>query len=259
MKKESDSTFALTRRDSGEPIVDQAAMARACGVLEEGEIKEYGLISPGSNYVFLATLVKDSDRFKAIYKPRQGEMPLWDFPRDTLYKREYASFILSEALGWRLIPPTVIRDGPYGIGSMQWFVESKNGGGHYQQLKDPEVLKQVALFDILLNNADRKAGHLLESRDGRLWLVDHGLTFNQAPKLRTVLWDFAGENIPERLLRDVRLLLDRLKPGAQLRGELGPLLQESELGALMGRVHEVLEKPIFPHPTSRWSIPFPWY
>jgi hypothetical protein len=204
-------------------------------------------------------MVKEDTEIKAIYKPRQGETPLWDFPDGTLYKREYASFVVSLALEWHLIPPTVIRDGPYGIGSMQWFVDIKGGTGLYLQINDVFILKQVALFDYLVNNADRKAGHFLQGNDGRLWLVDHGLTFNAVPKLRTVLWNFSGEPVPDELIADVSALRDKLKPEKPLRYSLLRLLANSEVEALESRINAIIEKPVFVYPGPRRSFPWPWF
>ena len=127
------------------------------------------------------------------------------------------------------------------------------------QIKDISILKQVALFDYLVNNADRKVGHFLEGKDGRLWLVDHGLTFNAEPKLRTVLWDFSGETVPDELLADVRALQDKLKQEKQLRDALRRLLEESEVKALEFRINTILEKPVFVHPGPHRSVPWPWY
>ena len=232
------------------------ATSQACDLLRRGKIRDCYLFSNGSNYVFLVTLVKEEMEFKAVYKPRQGEAPLWDFAGGTLYKREYAAFIVSEALGWYLIPPTVIRGGPYGVGSMQWFIDT---AGNQAKIKDTSILKQVALFDYLTNNADRKAGHFMVDRNGRLWLIDHGVTFNAEPKLRTVLWDFSGQPIPGELLADVKGLLGKLKPGGRLREALRHLLDESEVEALELRINAILGKPVFVYPGPHRSVPWPWY
>jgi len=238
---------------------DAATMARACDLLQQARVRNCDLISNGSNYVFLVTLVKDKIQVKAIYKPRHGETPLWDFPNGTLYKREYAAFKLSQALEWYFIPPTIIRSGPYGIGSMQWFIDTGRGEAYYPPIKDTSILKRVALFDYLVNNADRKAGHFLIGRDGRLWLVDHGLTFNSIPKLRTVLWDFSGQAIPDELLADTRSLQSKLKAEKPLRDSLRLLLDESELKALEMRIGTILDKPLFVYPGPYRSVPWPWY
>ncbi len=245
--------------DFHSPYMDTAAIIRACNLLEQAEIKGCDLLSSGSNYVFITTMVKNGTEIKAIYKPRRGEAPLWDFPGGTLYQREYAAFLVSQALEWYLIPPTVIRDGPFGIGSMQWFVDTVSGVKHYSRITgDPSVLKQVALFDYLVNNADRKAGHFLEDKDDRLWVVDHGLTFNIVPKLRTVLWDFSGQAVPKKLLANVKVLREKLKQEKQLRDSLHRLLEAAEVEALEFRIEEILEKPVFAYPESRRSVPWSW-
>jgi hypothetical protein len=259
MKRDSEIKFNLNHQESHVPGEDALAISQACDLLQQAEVRNCDLLSNGSNYVFLAILVKEEREVKAIYKPRQGEAPLWDFPDGTLYKREYAAFVVSLALEWRLIPPTVIRDGPYGIGSMQWFIDIKSGTGPYLEIKDVSILKQVALFDYLVNNADRKAGHFLQGKDGRLWLVDHGLTFNAEPKLRTVLWDFSGETVPGDLLANVRKLQYKLKREKQLREVLRGLLEDSEIEALEFRIKTIIEKPVFVHPGSYRSIPWPWF
>ncbi len=245
--------------DFRSPYMDAAAIIRACNLLEQAEVKSCDLLFSGSNHVFIATMVKDGTETKAIYKPRRGETPLWDFPGGTLYKREYAAFLVSQALGWYLIPPTIIRGGPFGIGSMQWFVDTVSGVRHYAPItRDLSVLKQVALFDYLVNNADRKAGHFLEGKDGRLWVVDHGLTFNTVPKLRTVLWDFSGQTVPEKLLADVKILREKLKQEKQLGESLHQLLEAAEVEALEFRIKKIIEMPVFAYPESRRSVPWPW-
>jgi hypothetical protein len=260
MKRDSETKYNSDYPESHMPDMDAAAISRACNLLQQAEVKGCDLLFSGSNYVFLATMVKDETEVKAIYKPRQGETPLWDFPDGTLYRREYAAFIVSQVLEWYFIPPTVIREGPYGIGSMQWFVDNVSRTGHYSQIPgDLFVLKQVALFDYLVNNADRKLGHFLEDKHGRLWVVDHGLTFNTVPKLRTVLWDFAGQTVPKKLLADVKTLQDKLRREKQLRRALLQLLAEAEVSALEFRIKRIIEKPVFAYPTSRWSVPWPWF
>jgi hypothetical protein len=258
MERDSETKLYSKYHESHLPGTDAASISRACNFLAQAKVTNCDLLSNGSNYVFLVTMVKEEAEGKAIYKPRQGETPLWDFPDGTLYKREYAAFLVSQALEWRLIPPTIIRDGPYGIGSFQWFVDTKSGKGPYLEIKDISILKRVALFDYLVNNADRKAGHFLPGKDGRLWLVDHGLTFNAVPKLRTVLWDFAGETIPDELLADVRALQHKLKQKRQLRDALRRLLEESEVEALEFRINTVIEKPVFVLPGPHRNVPWPW-
>ena len=151
----------------------------------------------GSNYTFLAKLRDEDGReMRAIYKPMKGEIPLWDFESGTLYKRECAAYLFSQMLGWEFVPETVIREGPYGTGSMQRFVEHEPGVT-YRELRESHrgELKKIACFDIIANNADRKAVHCIKGLDGRVWGIDHGLTFNAAFTLRTVIWDFWGEEL----------------------------------------------------------------
>jgi hypothetical protein len=259
MKRDSETKSNSKHKGLNIPGPDGEAMSQACSLLQQARVRNCDLLSNGSNYVFLATMVTEGTEVKAIYKPRQGEVPLWDFPDGTLYKRECAAFVVSQALEWHLIPPTVIREGPYGIGSMQWFVDATDGTRQHSQIKDTSILKRVALFDYLVNNADRKASHFLESKDGRMWLVDHGLTFNAEPKLRTVLWDFSGETVPVELLADVRALKDKLKSEKQLRDALRSLLDEAEIEALELRIKTIIEKPMFVYPGPHRSVPWPWY
>ena len=183
------------------PAIDAAAMAEMCRFLEAAEIMSCDLLPRGSNYVFIVKLVKGKKMVKAVYKPRRGETPLYDFPDGSLYKREYAAYLLSQALEWFIIPPTGIRNGPFGVGSVQWFVNTKKTVVFEPKTEaDFFALKRVAVFDQAVNNADRKLGHFLEGKDRHLWVVDHGLTFHAVPKLRTVLWDFAGQPIPQKIV-----------------------------------------------------------
>lgn len=259
MKKDSEIKFSSNRWESHLAGKKALTISQACNLLQQARVKSCDLISSGSNYVFMTLMTREKMEVKAIYKPCRGEAPLWDFPSGTLYKREYAAFVVSQSLEWQLIPPTVIRDGPHGVGSMQWFVDTRKWTKQGLQIKDLSILKQVALFDYLVNNADRKAGHFLADEDGRLWLVDHGLTFNAELKLRTVLWDYSGEPIPEELLADVRSLQSKLNQEKQLRDELCHLLEDNEIEALELRVKSVLEKPVFVQPGPYRSVPWPWF
>ncbi|MEE8303163.1 MAG: SCO1664 family protein, partial [Candidatus Tectomicrobia bacterium] len=155
--------------------------AELCKLLQRGRIVECGLIPWGSNYTFLVSMdVEEPVPLLGIYKPRRGETPLWDFPEGTLYKREYASFLLSEALGWQLVPPTIIRKGPNGIGSVQLFMHHQDEDADYFALRQQHVreVQMMAVFDMIANNTDRKAGHCLRGEDGHIWGIDHGLTFH---------------------------------------------------------------------------------
>jgi hypothetical protein len=197
--------------------------------------------------------------FLAVYKPTRGERPLWDFPEASLARREAAAFIVSQALGWDLVPPTVYRpDGPFGAGSLQLFIDH-DPEYHYFNLKeeDRQRLRPSALFDLLVNNADRKGSHIIFDRQDHLWLIDHGICFHAEPKLRTVIWDFAGEPIPPALAADLTTFQQQLLPNTQLSAALQPLLEADEITALATRAARLLKRGKFPnpHPDQR---PIPW-
>ncbi|GAC1653497.1 MAG: SCO1664 family protein [Candidatus Dormibacteraceae bacterium] len=221
-----------------------------------------GLMPHSSNYTFLVSLLPaggDGDaRTLAVYKPARGESPLWDFPAG-LHRREVAAYRLSRLLGWPLIPPTVTRtDGPHGVGSVQLFIEA-NAGEDFFAIRDgsPEQLLAVAAFDVIANNADRKAGHHLLDAGGRVWVIDHGLTFHVEPKLRTVIWDFAGEPLPVPLRRDLERVAGTLTGGGG-KELLGGLLSTREQSVLRRRVEGMTDPAWrFPAPVSAWSVPWP--
>jgi len=230
-------------------------------LLAQATIVACEMIPWSSNYTFAARLaLPGQPDFLAVYKPRRGESPLYDFPDGTLYKRERAAYVLSEALGWDFIPPTIIREGPHGIGSIQLFIEPEPRADFFR-FKDHyrRELQRIALFDVIANNADRKAGHCLKARDGKIWGIDHGLTFNVAPKLRTVLWDYAGDPIPAALLGQLRELRRNPARSGTLRTDLGQLLTREEVDVLFKRVDLVLEHRHYPSATSRRSVPWPWF
>jgi hypothetical protein len=218
-----------------------------------------GIMPWSSNYTFLAVVAQDNVELLAIYKPCKGERPLWDFPHGTLCKREYAAFLVSEALGWGLVPATVLRDGPHGPGSVQLFIDC-DPEQHYFTLKDehPEDFKRVALFDALLNNTDRKGGHCLVDRAGKIWAIDHGVTFHCEPKLRTVIWDYAGQTIPDAMLRDLKRFQKGICGDEPIAKNLRQLIDRHELEALRGRLDELIADGTFPSPNSDWyTIPWP--
>ncbi len=191
----------------------------------------------------------------AVYKPHRGERSLWDFP-DGLYRREVAAHALSEALGWGLVPPTVLRhDGPFGVGSLQLFVEADYEQHYFTFLEEgdrEDELKVFCAFDVVANNADRKSGHVLHASDGRLWGIDHGLCFHSERKLRTVIWDFAGEAVPGTVLADLeRFLADGLPD------DLTALLHRAECESLLDRAARLVEDGVFPEPAGDWH-PYPW-
>jgi len=223
-------------------------------IIRLGEIISYQLTPMGSNYTFLVKLSWEGNESLAIYKPRDGEAPLWDFPSGTLYKREYAAYLLSEILGWNIVPFTVIRDGPHGIGSVQEFIEHDPRQNYYT-LEDgcADQLRVIACFDLVANSTDRKANHLLIGDSGKIWSIDHGLTFHSDMKVRTVIWDFCSEPIPTPLLESVAQLRERLElPASRDIGmpdqllDLVTVLPEDEVVALKRRLDWVLEERVFP-------------
>lgn len=234
--------------------------ARALAALECGDIDaEHGLLRWGSNYTFLVSVAHEDLQLLAIYKPRGGERPLWDFPDGTLCQRETAAFHTSDALGWRIVPPTVLREGPRGPGSVQVFIDHDPEQHYFTFSGDVgDQLRRMALFDCIANNADRKGGHCLLDAAGHLWGIDHGLTFNAAYKLRTVIWDFAGRPMDAGLLADVERLCSELAaPQSAYRQAMERLLDHSELAALEKRLRRLLEKRTYPLPGSGPNRPWP--
>ncbi|MEX5271873.1 SCO1664 family protein [Kocuria sabuli] len=224
-------------------------------LLAEGRMELLGMIRGSSNSALLVEVCHEDRSVWAVYKPREGERPLIDFAPG-LHRREHAAYLLSEALGWGLVPPTVVReDGPFGVGSLQLFVQH-DPLAHYFTLYDevPEshdALRRIALFDVVANNADRKGGHVLHGVDGRVWGIDHGLCFAAGYKLRTVVWDFGGDPVPEDLLDAVAPLADAVPE--QLAGQL----TSPEVLALQQRVRRLLERPVLPVDATGRRVPWP--
>jgi uncharacterized repeat protein (TIGR03843 family) len=222
-------------------------------LLERGAITVKGRMPWSSNQTFLVELALNGVTGRAVYKPRRGERPLWDFP-PALYRREIAAYLLSEALGWNLVPLTLERDGPFGDGSLQQFVPA-DFEQHYFTLREETAnhdrLKQICLFDLVSNNADRKAGHCLFCA-GAIYAIDNGLTFHVEPKLRTVIWDFGGEPIAEAWLADLRRLND-----AGLPDTLAALLERDERKALAARTRRLVDEGLFPVDSSGMRYPWP--
>ncbi len=236
------------------------ARADALSLLSEGEIKVEGLIPWSSNATLLVTLLLPGLSSLAVYKPQRGERPLWDFAPGTLGKREVATYLVSEALGWDLVPPTVLREGPFGLGSVQLFVEAREDA-HYFTMRDEgthgDDLMRLAALDAAVNNADRKSGHCLEDMEGHLWAIDNALTFHVVPKLRTVIWDYAGLPLPGTIQRDLVRLRDTLPSGAGLGRALAALLAEEEISGLLGRLQDLIGSGRFPEPGPGRAVPWP--
>jgi uncharacterized repeat protein (TIGR03843 family) len=226
-------------------------------LLQSGTVDIEGRMPWSSNGTFLCTVTgppAEDDAVHAIYKPFRAERPLWDFPGG-LYRREIAAFELAVALGWDMVPETIERaDVPLGVGSLQLFVEANFEQHYFTLLEDPRhhaALKRMAVFDVVANNADRKGGHCLVDEDGHIWGIDHGLCFHPDPKLRTVIWDWAGERIEADLIEAVAGLVER---GPDPR--LAALLEPDEIDAMMGRAGALVRRGRFPNPRS--DRPYPW-
>jgi len=226
--------------------------------LRRSEMEVISRVVGSWNHVFVVRLDDGMRHGLAVYKPRAGEYPLWDFPHGTLCLRETAAYRLSRALGWPRIPPTVLRDGVYGLGTVQQYVEAVAGATYFTMRQDRLVdLLPVALFDCLVNNTDRKGGHLLLDAEGRIWAIDHALTFHAEPKLRTVVWDFAGELVPAGYLEDLQRLAGELEGGQSVEQDLAGLLSPPEMDQLRARLGRLLDRGCFPYPDAD-GVHLPW-
>ncbi|GAA5707925.1 MULTISPECIES: SCO1664 family protein [Streptomyces] len=254
-------------------------------LLAEGELKVRGRIREASNAALYCTVSHDGQEAFCIYKPVAGERPLWDFPDGTLAQREVAAYEVSEATGWGLVPTTVLRDGPYGEGMCQLWIEGQPdvellalvdgeepeagwkaigfadvGEGRTALLvhADDERLRRLAVLDAVINNADRKGGHLLPTDEGRLYGIDHGVTFNTENKLRTLLWGWAGEPLTADAAEALGTLKDGLTAGGALATRLAELITPAELDATRARVDAMLTSGKHPEPSGEWpAIPWP--
>ncbi len=238
-------------------------------ILQNGRLEIEGLLPWSSNYAFLVRVCEGDVELSAVYKPQRGERPLWDFAQGTLCRREQAAFLVSEALGWHVVPPTVLREGQHGLGTIQLFIEHDPERHYFTFEGDPTFrpqLQRMSLLDILINNADRKGGHVLvqEGTDdepgstGQLWGIDHGICFHTDPKLRTVIWEFAGSPIPTRLREDLVAFGQQLDdPNSAVSQGLAVLLSPEEILALRRRLNRLLDKGIFPEPGAGRHYPWP--
>jgi uncharacterized repeat protein (TIGR03843 family) len=252
-------------------------------LLRDGRLEVEGRLVAASNATFYCALSLDGITAAAVYKPVRGERPLWDFAHGSLARREVATYLLSVASGWDVVPPTVLRDGPFGEGMCQLWIDHDPDSGIVDIVPrddvpdgwrvvleaydadgdevtlihaDDEQLRRLAVFDTLVNNADRKGGHVLQADDGRVLGIDHGLCFHQDDKLRTVLWGWAGESVPGDCLE----MLDRLECDldGQLRAAFGELLEPAEVAALRARMSRLRQVRRFPEPGDGWpSVPWP--
>ncbi len=256
-------------------------------LLASGELTVRGRIREASNAVLLCDVSYEGESASCVYKPVAGERPLWDFPDGTLAEREVAAYEVSQATGWGLVPPTVLRDGPYGMGMCQLWIDGPSGPGPEllalvdgdepgegwkavafaevgegrQALlvhADDDRLRRLAVLDAVINNADRKGGHLLPAPDDRLYGIDHGVTFNAEPKLRTLLWGWAGEPLPSWAVSVLTDLASALAPEGALAVRLAELLTPAEVDATRARVRALLRAGVHPVPQGDWpAIPWP--
>lgn len=231
-------------------------------VLLNGKIEEKGLLPYSSNHSFLVVVEHNNLVFPAVYKPQRGETPLWDFEWGTLCKRETAAYEISRALGWNLVPPTVLRIGSRGLGSVQFFVEHDQEAHYFTVADDArfaDAFRRLALFDFVVNNADRKSGHCLIGTDGHVWGIDHGICFHAEYKLRTVIWEFSCEPIEEDHLADLAALRnDLLNASSLLMKRLDGFLSAAEFVAMRKRIEHLLRTRCYPPPLPhRRNYPWP--
>ncbi|GAA3378302.1 SCO1664 family protein [Streptomyces sannanensis] len=257
----------------------------ACELLTGGELTVRGRIREASNAVLFCTVAYDGEEASCVYKPIAGERPLWDFPDGTLAQREVAAYEVSEAMGWDLVPPTVLRDGPYGEGMVQLWVEADPEASLLALVEDEEPgdgwkavgfadvgegrtallvhaddprLQRLAVLDAVINNGDRKGGHLLPTPDGRLFGIDHGVTFHVDDRLRTLLWGWAGEPLTAEAVEALAGLDTALSEGGFLAVRLAGLITQAEVAALRARVQALRASGVHPEPSGEWpAIPWP--
>jgi hypothetical protein len=226
-------------------------------LLRDGAIDVLGRMPWSSNATLLVNLEADGEEMLCIYKPQKGERPLWDFPHGTLCHREVAAYEISDVLGWDIVPETVLRDGPAGLGSVQRFVEHDPDDHYFTLLEEHgDDFRRMAAFDIVINNTDRKGGHCLRASDGRIFGIDHGVSFHAQWKVRTVIWDFGGEPLLDDVAADLRCLGDKLHSGA-LDARLRPLLDRFELDALQTRVDALVQGGVLPEADETYHC-YPW-
>jgi len=229
--------------------------------LQYGEMNVVGQPLVGSNATLLVTTNLDGLSLHAIYKPDQGEQPLWDFPRNSLSKREIAAFIISYLLGWNFVPPTVFRlyKPIYGKGSLQLFIPHNPRVNFFNlENRQEEIIQKIVLFDVIINNADRKAGHIIQDNNGKIWLIDHGVSFHQESKLRTVIWDYARMKIPTEFLLDLEKLLVILgKNENKLTIKLNKFISSAEIFMIESRIEKLIESGVYPS-VEKDRRPYPW-
>jgi len=243
---------------SGHERASNAAGLSVPAALANGEIEVLGALPESSNAALLVRCVAPDESVLAVYKPMRGEAPLWDFPDGTLHRREVAAFEVARALGWPRVPPTVLREGPFGAGSVQLFVNFDPAEHFFTlEVEHADTFRRIAMFDLAVNNADRKGGHCLLDEDGEIWVIDHGVCFAVEPKLRTVIWTFVDEALPANAVDDLSRVRTSLEEGGDLAATLGALLAPDEVAATAERIDRLLADGRFPEPEPGVR-PFPW-
>ena len=235
--------------------------AHILDTLREASVGQLRLLYDSSNYVFLAELEHpEHGTGLGVYKPQRGERPLSDFTYGTLHHREVAAYELARLLGWPMVPPTVEREGPEGLGSMQLFIEH-DPAEHFFALRDREDLHEqfirMAAFDLVANNADRKGGHILLAARGRVWGIDQALCFHRHEKLRTVIWDFAGAELPEQWRADLERAHDAMRDRDASSEPLRAFLTDAEVDAFVERTAQLLAYPVLPEMYPWRCVPWP--
>lgn len=250
----------MSENENETPASVAITMDRVLEVLEKGEVsQEFGLLRWSSNYAFLIALTYEDLELTAVYKPQQGERPLWDFPDGTLCKRERAAFLTSQVLKWDIVPPTALREASRGLGTIQFYIDHDPQINYFclDESTKPQLARFQA-FDYVVNNADRKGGHCLVDSDGHMWGIDHGITFHASNKLRTVIWDYADQPVPNDLLADLESLLALLEnPESSYRRELELLLDTTEIRAFRSRLRNLLKTRRYPVPGPGPNYPWP--
>jgi uncharacterized repeat protein (TIGR03843 family) len=228
-------------------------------LLTHGTLDVAGRLVAASNATLLCTVELHGTAMACVYKPVAGERPLWDFPPGTLAQREVAAYAVSKVAGWDIVPPTVHRDGPFGPGMCQLWIDADATADLLMlaRSRTHEQLRDMAVFDAVVNNADRKVGHLLPQSGGRLFGCDHGVCFGEEYKLRTVLWQWRGERLPERALAALARLKEQFNGGA-LGRELAARLAPGEVRATWDRVDMLIRHGMHPYPPENWpAVPWP--
>jgi hypothetical protein len=244
-----------TVQPPSEPVALE--VAEALDLLRTGRMSIEGRLVDASNTTLYCLLARDGLTAGCVYKPIRGERPLWDFPDGTLAAREAAAYLVSAALGWNVVPPTVLRDGPLGEGMVQLWIEGDESVDLTRLIRtDLEPLRRMVIFDSVINNADRKGGHLIPLPDGHVFGVDHGVAFHQQDKLRTVLWSWAGDPLPDWAVDALSELRAELE--GPLDAALSVLLTRREVAAVRRRVDRLLHRRRYPEPSGDWpAIPWP--